>query len=447
MTQKVTSLTQTYGGYFNTYVPPEDAELTHVGPGTPCGEYLRRYWQPVAHTGDLGERPLAIRILGEDLVVFRDGSGRIGLLHAHCAHRGASLEYGVIQEHGIRCCYHGWHFDVDGRILEMPTSHREGPYRGRLCQGAYPIREFHGLVFAYLGPPDLIPPFPLFDTFASDDFVLCLGDPVGLSNLKPCNWLQVMDNVVDPAHEVFLHTRYSGHRFIDYNGREVMETGDMGVIAFEPTPIGLVAQETRRVGEDVWVRGIECIAPNIAQIAQVPILPPQYRDEAMRLCMVPRVTRWRVPVDDHNTREFAIVRRRPDEPNRYAEKPSGVLKANYGGRSYEEMQSNPGDYEVQISQRPIARHELENLTETDKGIILFRQMIRDGIAAVRAGRDPLGAMRPGDAPIPTYGSDTVLRVPRAQTPEEDRELLIKTARRVHEEALAVQPIKSANIMV
>jgi len=141
-----------FDGYHRRTIPPPDPELTQVGPGTPGGEYLRRFWQPVAFVRDL-ERPLRVRILGEDLVVFRDGSGRIGVLHLHCAHRGTSLEFGIPLERGIRCCYHGWAFDVDGRCLETPGEPHGSRLKERVWQGAYPTREFTGLVFAYLGPP------------------------------------------------------------------------------------------------------------------------------------------------------------------------------------------------------------------------------------------------------------------------------------------------------
>ena len=111
-----------YNAYQNaSEILGEDAELTHVGPGTPGGEYLRRFWHPIAFTNSLEDVPLRVRIMGEDLVLFRDKSSRIGLLALHCSHRGTSLEYGIIQERGLSCCYHGWHFDVDGRILDTPA--------------------------------------------------------------------------------------------------------------------------------------------------------------------------------------------------------------------------------------------------------------------------------------------------------------------------------------
>ena len=109
-----------YGGYYTNKVPGHDPELTEVGPGTQTGEYMRSFWHPVCMSIELTDTPKFLTILGEELVAFRDGSGSIGVLHAHCVHRGASLEYGQIQEHGIKCCYHGMHFDVDGTCLNAP---------------------------------------------------------------------------------------------------------------------------------------------------------------------------------------------------------------------------------------------------------------------------------------------------------------------------------------
>ena len=163
-------------------MPKEDEELTHVGPGTPCGEYLRRFWQPVVLSNELKDLPKSIRILGEDLVVFRDRGGHVGLLELHCSHRGTSLEFGLIEETGIRCCYHGWLFGVDGKILDTPGEPPASTYKERLCHGAYPTHEFGGLVFAYMGPPAKRPPFPMYDTF----------QPVGYRYvptkfIQPCN--------------------------------------------------------------------------------------------------------------------------------------------------------------------------------------------------------------------------------------------------------------------
>ena len=134
----------TDGRTYDSGVPKEDEELTHVGSGTPGGEYLRRFWHPVIRSDSLKDLPVRLRILGEDLVVFRDKRDRVGLLDLHCPHRGTSLEFGLICETGIRCCYHFWRFDVDGRILETPGEPADSTLKDRLYHGAYPIRESNG---------------------------------------------------------------------------------------------------------------------------------------------------------------------------------------------------------------------------------------------------------------------------------------------------------------
>ena len=117
----------------------EDTELTQVGPGTPCGEYLRRFWQPIITSAEVQDLPRRLRILGEDLVAFRDKSGAMGLLELYCPHRGTSLEYGLVCDKGLRCCYHGWLFDVDGKILETPGEPPDSTLKDRLYHGAYPV--------------------------------------------------------------------------------------------------------------------------------------------------------------------------------------------------------------------------------------------------------------------------------------------------------------------
>ncbi|MES2786073.1 MAG: Rieske 2Fe-2S domain-containing protein, partial [Pseudomonadota bacterium] len=197
-----------FGGYFTNKEPGHDKELTEVGPGTPTGEYMRRFWHPVCMTLELTDTPRFLKILGEELVCFRDGSGHIGLLHAHCVHRGASLEYGKIEKHGISCCYHGMVFDVDGTCLRVPFpegEEEEGErYRCSIRQGAYKTIEHHGLVFAYMGPPDQEPPFPEWE----GNFTVAEGDElVPYSNFQHCNWLQVQDNSADNYHTMALHAK------------------------------------------------------------------------------------------------------------------------------------------------------------------------------------------------------------------------------------------------
>ncbi len=412
MSDRAPFLDQPFGAYYHRTVPKEDELLTHTGPDTPCGEYLRRFWHPIAHTASLRDLPLPVKVMHEDLVLFRDRGGRIGLLQKHCCHRGTSLEFGKIEERGIRCCYHGWQFDVDGRILDMPSEPAKNSLKDRLFQGAYPVHEYKGLVFAYMGPPDRRPPFPIFDTFEVDGYHLELAEPLDVPNVKPCNWLQIMDNVVDPVHEPFLHTTISGNQFFDRNGKPIDEMADVGELAFEETPIGLLAQETRRVGNAIWVRSIECILPNIAQVARAPVFPPEFKAGERELRYVPLLTRWRVPVDDENTAEFAFVRMRAGQVNPYVDNKVPAYRTNYGGRGYEERQRTPGDYDAQVSQRAIARHGLEHLTASDRGVTMFRRELRKGIDAVRRGEDPKGLLRGHNGRIPTYANETVLNAPR-----------------------------------
>ena len=142
-----------------------DLFLAEVGPGTPCGEYQRRFWMPVAMTNQFDDKPYRIRTLGEDLVLFREKGGQLGLVHLHCAHRNMSLEYGIIEEGGIRCSYHGWKYNVDGTVLETPCEPKASKIKEKVCLGAYPVVEYKGLAFTFMGPPDKMPPFPFYDTF------------------------------------------------------------------------------------------------------------------------------------------------------------------------------------------------------------------------------------------------------------------------------------------
>ena len=137
------------------------ADIPHIGPGTAAGEWFRRYWIVVGTAQELYDIPQAVKVLGEDLVLFRDEFGKVGLLGEHCPHRGASLEYGEIEDGGIRCPYHGWLFNVDGQCLEMPAEPKGSQFCQKVRQLSYPGKELGGLCFAYMGPhPDEPPPLP-----------------------------------------------------------------------------------------------------------------------------------------------------------------------------------------------------------------------------------------------------------------------------------------------
>lgn len=414
MTERVTFLNAPYSAYHHRAMPQEDEELTRVGPGTPCGEYFRRFWQPILLSQELQDVPRRVRILGEDLVAFRDRSGAVGLLELYCTHRGVSLEFGLIAKKGLRCCYHGWCFDVDGRILDTPGEPLDSTLQDRLCQGAYPVQEYGGLVFAYLGPPELRPDFPIYDTFVLPGYEL-VAQP---GYVWPCNWLQVKENSMDPARLAFLHTLPGSLGF----------TADLaapGVWDYIETTAGMVYIDTRRAGDKVWVRTADFIPPNIHQF------PPNADPMAQRTTVNrPTATRWAVPIDDTHTMQIGF---RHVPVGRSVDLGPGF--GQDGSRSYAERQRVPGDYDAQVSiHGGTARHSLEHLATTDRGIIMLRHIIRQGIRAVQRQQAPWRPGSPNGQTIPTYCQDRVLAgVPVVPTAAADRQILQQTGRHLVEE--------------
>ncbi len=426
MANQSSFLTTRFGGYFHRDVPQEDTELTHVGPGTPCGEYLRRYWQPVCFADELQALPLRVTLLGEDLVAFRDFSGAVGLLELHCPHRGTSLEYGLVSDNGIRCCYHGWLFDVDGAILETPGEPADSTLKDRLCHGAYPTHEYNGIIFAYMGPPDKKPPFPIYDSYARPGYRLIPGRQY----FYPCNWLQILENAMDPVHAAFLHTIVSGSQFTD-------EFGEVPELVFLETPVGMLYVATRRVDENVWARMVEIVAPNLQQVA--PIWEDGKTEHGFEGAMM---SRWIVPVDNTHTMfiEFRHVSEAEGATPAWWADRDIMLPGQLPLETYEASQRQPGDYEAQVGQRPIAIHGLEHLGATDRGIIMFRRQLRRGISAVAEGRDPDGLPREEGGVVPTYCNDTVVRVPPAETAAADQKLMRETGWKLAQSYLERPPL-------
>ena len=435
MATKAPFISTPYSAYFHREAPKEDEELTRVGPGTPAGEWLRRFWHPIAYSEELKSLPVRLRILGEDLVIFRDRCGQVGLLELHCSHRGTSLEFGLIEERGIRCCYHGWQFGVDGKILDTPGEPPDSTYKERLCHGAYPVHERVGLVWAYMGPPDKKPPFPEYDTYYMPGYRLGHRRYV-----KPCNYLQGEDNIMDPLHLSTLHVLVSGLQFYSEDGRPAPEFGIFAELDWMETPSGMVYIASRRVGEDVWVRIGEWIAPTHRVVPAHPSFPPAYDAGKQEVYIPPKFTSWSVPIDDTNTLSFDIMH--VPEGRVLPPTPTNEGTIMRSAKSYEERQRHPGDHEAQSSQRPIAIHALEHLGATDRGITMFRKQVREDIRAVQKGQDPEG-LYPKEAQegkvIPTYSGDTVLRIPPAPTPEEDKKLLRETGRMLAERYLKNPP--------
>lgn len=411
-------MSRPYSGYTLRNVPGEDPEVTHTDPGTPMGELMRRFWQPVCLSAELTDVPLAVRILGEDLVAFRDKKGRVGVLHLHCCHRGASLEYGIVCERGIRCCYHGWQFDIDGTILQAGAEPPESRIPKTVMQGAYPALEYHGLVFAYLGPPEAKPEFPLLDTYERP-----CNELVPYSVHYGCNWLQVMDNFVDPAHAYWLHSTITTIQFSD--AWAAQPTYDW---AETPDGQGMYYVTVRRVGERVWVRSNHIWLPNVGQVGAL-----LEKAESEKLFNRASITRWTVPID--NTHCWIMGWRHfNDDVDPFREgkreecgRDSVDFVGQTGHRPYAERQRIPGDWDAQTSQRPIAVHALEHLGTTDLGVAMWRRLCRKALR----GEIEVKAQQPraDGKPIHTYTHDTVLEIP-LKAAEEDRALLRSIGREV-----------------
>jgi phenylpropionate dioxygenase-like ring-hydroxylating dioxygenase large terminal subunit len=410
-----TPLTRPFDGYNARRGLAEDAAMMRVDRGTPMGELLRRYWQPIAYEREVGDLPLKIRILGEDLVLFRNGRGAYGLVEQRCSHRGASLEYGVISEQGLRCAYHGFHYGLDGTILETGAG---APLAngGKICHGAYPLHVFHQLIFAYMGPPEKKPPFWNLDLFHHPHIDVEPGPD--RTAILDCNWTQISENGQDPVHTAFLHSITTGTQrgFSD-------EMGIIPIMQWVQNESGMHYIAARRKGDLVWFRVNDKFVPNSGLI-------PADDERATKadVSQRPFTMTWVVPIDDENSKRLYVLFNDRRNPLRDGQRQRGFAQAN--DRPYEERQRRPGDYEMMASQGRVTVHAYENLTSTDYGIIALRELLRENMRAVADGRDPAGIVRDPNAQIRTRSQNTVLRIPAAATPEEDAAMLKRIGREV-----------------
>jgi phenylpropionate dioxygenase-like ring-hydroxylating dioxygenase large terminal subunit len=365
--------------------PAYERALTEVGAGTPMGELMRRYWHPVGLARDAGITPRMVRALGEDLVLFRDGQGRAGLVYPHCTHRGTSLYYGRVEERGIRCCYHGWLFDVHGRCLEQPCEPEGGRARDARRQPWYAVEERYGLVWAYMGPPEKKPLLPRYDALEALDageFVEADDSSIGGGGprIVPCNWLQHYENLVDPFHVVILHSAFSGTQFVP-------QMGVMPEVTWAETPLGVKTVSLRRLEDGRTLRRISEAALPTLRVIPNPRLGAYGRVESIGFVL---------PMDDTHFRIYTAGRVRQ----------SGDLakvRSRLNGKLWEELTAQehrdfPGDYEAQVSQGPIAWHSEEHLATSDRGIAMLRRVLRRQLERVAAGEHPAGVGFDPDAP-------------------------------------------------
>ncbi len=401
--------------------PEENDALCRVGPGSPMGMVLRRYWTPAFQVADLPEPdcpPIKVTVLGENFVAFRDSNGQVGFLDELCCHRGASLVLGRVEECGIRCLYHGWKYAVDGTILETPNLATD-TFRQRVKHGAYPVREAGGLGWVYLGPPGAEPPFPAFAWTDAEP-----GELAGSEMIMGCNWMQVLEGSIDSSHVAILHldtlaTMGAGPRAV-------------GSYEFAGEPWDLDMPVPGPPGGGGPRPGVWPSADNAPRI-EVENTPFGFHYAAIREADEPgrkfvRVTAFAmpytafiggasgavlvVPRDDYTCSSIgvfkvpkgmgaAIAARRggidpavwgPEPENRRLRLPPQDRDAMAAGKSFAGFRGGNRiqDGAVQMSSGPMYDRAREHLVPADLAIIRLRRLLAESVRLVESGHDPLG---------------------------------------------------------
>jgi 5,5'-dehydrodivanillate O-demethylase oxygenase subunit len=355
----------------------EQQRLTEVGPGTPMGALLRRYWMPVAASVEvLPGTTRAVRLLGEDLVLFRSTRGELALLDERCPHRGTSLRAGSVDEAGIRCAYHGWKFAASGTCLHIPGE-SDAKLLARARTRAYRAEELGGLVFAYLGA-EPAPLLPRWDLLA---WTNVLRD-VGRATI-PCNWLQIMENSVDPIHLEWLH----GHHLATVRTRLGLPAPTHyprrhAEIGFDRFRYGIIKRRVLEGGsrlDDDWRIGHPLVFPNMVRVGS---------DRQHRLQI-------RVPIDDTHTLHFWYSCWLPPSGAMVSQDEVPVYEVPFRDERGEFLLDfvDGGDIMAWVSQGPIADRTRELLIGSDRGITLFRTLLREQLDTVASGGDPVGVIR------------------------------------------------------
>jgi phenylpropionate dioxygenase-like ring-hydroxylating dioxygenase large terminal subunit len=380
--------------------------MTRTGPGTPAGKLLRRYWQPVALAEELtGARPLkAVRLMGQDFVLFRDAQGQLGLLDRDCPHRGADLAFGRLENGGLRCPFHGWLFDVAGRCLETPAEPEGSKLHTRIQQRSYPVVEKSGVIFGYVGEGEA-PAFPAFDCFVAPG-----SHTFAFKGLWECNWLQALEVGMDPAHASFLHRFFQDEDIAESYGKQfrgasadsniaitkVLREYDRPDISVAPAPYGMQLTTLRKLSEEqTHVRVTNIVFP------QTFVIP---------MSSEMTISQWHVPVDDTTSYWYAIFTSftGPVDKQQMREQRLGTIelphytsrrnKRNDYGYSIDEqrgqtytgmgMDINVHDQWACESMGAIQDRTREHLGSTDKAIVAFRRMLMDAIDGAQTGAAP-----------------------------------------------------------
>jgi 5,5'-dehydrodivanillate O-demethylase oxygenase subunit len=354
----------------------ENQLFMEVGPGTLMGDLLRRYWMPFAAMGEMRyQQTRAVRLMGEDLVLFKDKSGSYGLVDRHCPHRRADLSYGFVEDRGLRCNYHGWLFDETGKCLHQPfeeIAHPDAHFKDRITIKAYPVEAKAGLLWAYMGPPPA-PLVPTWEPFTwSNGFV-----QVVLSEI-PCNWFQCQENSIDPVHFEWLHDTW-GSRVLrgQTDGPGPPTHLKIGFDEFEYGFVYRRVREGQPEDSELWTVGRVCLWPN---------------------CLFTGGHfEWRVPVDDETTLSVGwFFDRVPEEmePFKQAEIPYwyGPIRDEQTGRWITSHIMNQ-DFVAWVGQGTLADRTREHLGESDRGVILMRKRMLEEARVVKNGGEPKALVR------------------------------------------------------
>lgn len=377
-----------------------DPELTQVGPGTPGGELLRRYWQPIALASEATTVPTQIRRFGEDLILFRNGKGEAGLLTPRCIHRGASLFYGSVEDDGIRCCYHGWKFGCQGQVLDQPYERDGGRRKLRLRQPWYPVVEQFGAIWAYLGPAEKQPLFPsysILEDVEEDEEIVSNYLNTGKELMDfPArfNWFQAYENGVDQHHIPVLHKNHSGSQITD--PRFDVDPDVTWEISDNEDSVLAVSRRNLEDGA-TYIRIEQVLIPNIFALA------PMVGDG-----ISPHLWYF-IPIDGTTHIQLEVIRKK----KKFVWDLKKVI--GYGpdlklwrDMTPEERQLNPSDQEAQESQGPVTLHSEDNLAATDAGVIKLRRLFKRHAKVVAEGGDPPGvAFEEGERRIVITGRSWV----------------------------------------
>jgi 5,5'-dehydrodivanillate O-demethylase oxygenase subunit len=358
----------------------ENELLTRVGPGTPAGETLRKYWLPVGFSSEITcEAPKLVRWLCEELLLFRDEFGRVGLIHPYCAHRGTSLDYGWIEAGGIRCCYHGWVYDVNGRCIEQPGEPEGSIFKDKIKLKAYSVRELGGIVWAYMGtgqPPEL----PHYHFLVRED-----GERNYSGYIRECNYMQQLENALDPVHATVLHGRA-------IHGApaapEWMETPNFDVTVTEDMAF-YVARRKGPKPDTEWHREVAYVPP-LMVVHHGGSLPDDPEPAMVDVA-------WRMPIDDFNTRTFTLhfypkVNGKP-WPKEHKDRTKSAPLMRGTRKQYDMATINGQDSAAQVGQGAIVDRTQEHLGHSDRGVIQVRKLWKSAIETCLKGKDPPNLIR------------------------------------------------------